>query len=78
MHVHEWVQSSNWKCIADDHCHSEPDILDAATAWHVLGVIRTHTLKDLGVCECGWVGDDYIDHLDDAVFYWLRNYNEAI
>ena len=83
VHIHEWVLNGKWKCIAPDHVHPEPDILDANTAWHVLGVIKTHSitsfwnnentpLLDLQ-CECGWLGQDYMEHLDDAVFYWLRD-----
>jgi hypothetical protein len=79
VHIHNWVQNGKWKCTNEGHCHSEPDTLDAATVWHVLGVIRTHNQTDnLGICECGWTGTDYMEHLDDAVFYWLREYNPSI
>lgn len=79
IHVHNWVLNGKWKCIAPDHVHEAPDILDAATVWHVLGVIKTHEQKEnLGLCECGWTGTDYMEHLDDAVFYWLRDIDGSI
>jgi len=77
VHIHNWVLNGKWVCTSVDHCHTEPDILDANTAWHILGVIKTHKLKD-SICDCGWTGVDYYEHLDDAIFYWLREYNPAI
>lgn len=84
--MHDWKLSGrNWKCIAPDHVHTEPDILDAATVWHTLGIIKTHIIKeiypDLWECECKWQGypgDNYFEHLDDAVFYTLRDIDNRI
>jgi hypothetical protein len=79
VHIHKWqLSGKNWKCTAPDHVHDEPDILDAATVWHVLGVIRTHKLINKKTCECGWQGVEYMEHLDDAVFYWLRDIDGSI
>ena len=77
VHIHNWVLNGSWKCSNIGHVHPEPDMLDAATAWHVMGVIKTHRYAG-GICECGWIGIDYYEHLDDAVFYWLRSLNPAI
>lgn len=83
VHVHDWVLNGAWKCIAPDHVHDQPDILDAASIWHALGVIKTHRIYityegTVKVCECGWQGTEYYEHLDDAVFYWLRSISETI
>ena len=85
VHIHKWeLSDKTWICTAPDHIHREPDILDAATVWHVLGVISTHQLIFVAAgitqknCECGWQGVDYMEHLDDAVFYWLRDIDGTV
>ncbi len=89
VHVHDWqLGGQKWICTAPDHIHEEPDILDAATVWHILGVIKIHGLKSLWVqtpentleseCSCGWKGEDYYEHLDDAIFYWLKDVDGSI
>lgn len=81
------LHGTDWKCDAPDHVHTEPDILDASTVWHVLGIIKTHQIIDWDEieCECGWISDsktfaseEYYEHLDDAVFYTLRNMDSRI
>lgn len=78
VHIHNWVFNEEWKCTNTGHSHPGPDILDAATVWHVLGVIKTHKQLKLGLCECGWHGVEYMEHLDDAIFYWLRSIKPSI